>query len=115
MRRAGLALALLSCLCVTGCFAGPKQMQRSVDDWDNKLYVQTPWMDGLLWVVGFFPVMHMLAFTGDTLMVNGIAFWFEDAWDCKGTGFRHLVVKPQDGEMRSMMMADSEVMKVYDR
>ena len=115
MRRAGLALALLTCFCFTSCFAGPKQLQRSVDDWDNKLYVQTPWMDGLMWTVPIIPAAHFIAFTLDTLIVNACSFWLEDAWDCKGTGFRHLVVEPQDGEMRSLMMGDSDMMKIYDR
>ena len=115
MRRAGLALAL-SCLMFAGCWSGPKQLTRSVDDWDNQLYVQSPWMDSLLWhVVPFFPVMKIAAGIGDILIVNPVSFWFEDAWDGKGTGFQHLDVEPTDGEMRSLMMDDSEVMNVVGR
>jgi len=115
MRRAGLALAMVSCLGLSGCLAGPKQLQRSVDDWDNKLYVQSPWIDGALHVIPFFPILTAFAGLGDFLVTNTAAFWFEDAWDGKGTAFKHLEVEPTDGEMRSLMIDDTDVLKVYGR
>lgn len=98
MRR----LALLSVALLAGCFAGPQQLRRSVDDWDQKVYVNSPWWSATLWVVPVMPVSYLGAFVGDFLVTNPIAFWGEDAWDGKGTGYEHQTIQWTDGRTRSV-------------
>ena len=66
MRR----FALLSVALLAGCFAGPQQLRRSVDDWDHKNYVNSPWWSATLWAVPVIPVMYVGAFAGDFLVAN---------------------------------------------
>jgi len=86
-----LVAATLSCG-LTSCFAGPHQLRRSVDDWDHKLYVNSPWIDAVLWVVPVFELANWVAWVGDFIVTDGYTFWFKDAWDGKGTGYEHLKV-----------------------
>ena len=60
-----LALGAVTALSMTSCAAGPHQLRRSVDDWDHKMYVNSPWIDAVLWVVPVFPLAHYVAMIGD--------------------------------------------------
>jgi hypothetical protein len=111
-RRLALPLAAL-CVLLSGCFVGPKQLQRTVDDWENQIYTDSPWMCSMLYIVPVIPVGGILAQIGDFFVVNPIAFWFDDAWDSHGTSFRHYVVEGEDGEMRSLLFDDTKVLRVH--
>lgn len=100
--RRRLLLSGVTCLCA--CAAGPHQLRRSVDDLDQKTYVNSPWWNATLWLVPVFPVAYVGAFVADCLITDPWAFWFEDAWDGKGTGFEHLPVQWTDGRMGSLGM-----------
>jgi hypothetical protein len=88
---------------LTSCAAGPHQLKRTVDDWDHKTYVNSPWLDAVLWIVPVFPICHFVAGVGDFLVTDAYAFWFHDAWDGKGTGFEHYNVQATDGKMGSLL------------
>jgi hypothetical protein len=101
LRRSVLALASLA---LTACAAGPHQLRRSIDDWDQKSYVNSPWWNATLWVVPVMPLCYVGAWAGDFLITDPWAFWFEDAWDGKGTGFEHAHVQWTDGRMPSLWL-----------
>ncbi len=86
------------------CAAGPHQLRRTVDDWDHKLYVNSPLLDGALWIVPVMPVGYALAFVGDFVIGDAWHFWFHDLWDGAGTGFEHLPVEATDGAVQSLLM-----------
>ena len=95
-------IALLAIALLAGCFAGPQQLRRSVDDWDQKNYVSSPWWSATLWIVPVVPAMYVGAIAGDFLVTNPVAFWGEDAWDGKGTGYEPLYVEWNDGRQQSL-------------
>ena len=99
---------------MTSCLAGPHQLRRSVDDWDRKMYINSPWLNGVLWVIPVFPLANMLAFTGDFLVTDAYAFWLHDAWDGKGTGFEFLEIEAPDGSMSSLMSEGSGWLQVRE-
>ena len=99
LRRITPFLALVA---LTACAAGPHQLRRSIDDWDHKSYVNSPWWNAMLWVVPVFPACYAGAWVGDFLITDPWAFWGEDAWDGKGTGFEHLQVPWTDGRRQSL-------------
>jgi hypothetical protein len=107
-RTAIAALALTA----ASCMAGPHQLRRSIDDWDHKHYVNSPWWNGFLWVSGIMPVGFAGAFVGDTLITDPYAFWFGDAWDRQGTGYEHLPVEAIDGRMGSLWLDRSGWTKI---
>jgi hypothetical protein len=100
------ALALLA-LTATSCLAGPHQLRRTVDDWDHKHYVNSPWWNVAMWGLGIIPVTYAGAFVADLLVTDPYAFWFHDAWDGAGTGFEHLPVQSVDGRMSSLWIERS--------
>jgi len=106
-----VALLVLA-LCFSGCAAGPHQLMRTVDDLDQRTYVESPWMSGVLWVVPVFPALHFAASIGDFFIGDAYAFWAKDAWDGKGTGFRHYEVKHTDGSVSSLLIDDGKFMRV---
>ncbi|MEY4828613.1 MAG: hypothetical protein RLZZ562_409 [Planctomycetota bacterium] len=106
----GIAAALS-----TACAAGPHQLARTVDDWDNRLYVQTPVMNGVLHVVLVIPLLTVCAKVGDFCITDAACFWFDDAWDGHGTGFQHLKVEPTDGQMQSLLIEGSGWMAIQDK
>jgi hypothetical protein len=112
MKKARLVCALLAITTFAACSAGPHQLSRSVDDWDQKMYVDSPWIDGVLWFVPVIPIAAALARIGDFLVVDAWTFWVHDAWDGKGTAYTHFAVKPTDGAMESLLMDDSKFMGV---
>ncbi len=102
MKLLKILLSLTAATALMSCTAGPKQLQRSVDDWDRELYVEDPLLNGILHVVPVIPLIGFGAAVGDTLVVNPYYFWFEDVWDKKGTNFNHATVKNTDGHLDSM-------------
>lgn len=100
-RRLGLPLA--SALLLTSCLAGPHQLKRSLDDWDQRTYVNSPWWSAVLWITAVMPVGYVFAWTGDFLITDPWVFWFDDAWDGAGTGFEHVPVQWTDGRMASLL------------
>ena len=88
---------------MTSCMAGPHQLVRSVDDWDQKTYINNPWLDAAMWVVPVFPICGFAAGLGDFFVGDAYAFWFHDAWDMKGTGFKHAETAPTDGYVNSFL------------
>jgi hypothetical protein len=111
--RKVLIAALLAASCLfTSCAAGPHQLRRTVDDWDHEMYVKSPWVDAVLWIVPVFPIMNFGAFVGDFLVTDAYAFWIKDAWDGKGTGFKHYEVKPTDGQMSSLWNEDAGWLRI---
>ena len=108
-----LAIALLASCCFFGsCAAGPHQLRRSVDDWDHKMYVNSPWIDAVLWVIPVMPLAFFGAGIGDFFVTDAYAFWFKDAWDGKGTGYSHLAVTPTDGQMKSLLSDDGKFLEI---
>src|SRR5262245_5985189 len=98
-----LVLGLAAGSLLTSCAAGPHQLRRSVDDFDHKLYVNSPWIDAVLWIVPAFELGMFVAFVGDFFVTDAYAFWLNDAWDGKGTGYEHLTVEPKDVRMQSLL------------
>jgi hypothetical protein len=112
MRKARLVCALLAITTFAACSAGPHQLNRTVDDWDQKMYVDQPWLNGVLWFVPVFPIAHFIAIVGDFFITDAYAFWFKDAWDGKGTAFTHFNVSPTDGAMSSLMNDDGRFLEI---
>ena len=99
---------------MTSCAAGPHQLKRTVDDWDHKTYVNSPWLNAVLWIVPVMPLAHFGAGIGDFFIGDAYAFWFKDAWDGKGTGYKHLMVEPTDGQMGSLLAEGSGWLKIQE-
>ncbi len=112
MKNARLICALLAITTFAACSAGPHQLSRSVDDWDAKTYVESPWLDGVLHFIPVIPLAAALGGLGDFLITDAYSFWFKDAWDGKGTGFTHFTPKATDGAMDSLLLDDSHFMQV---
>ena len=104
MNKALFALGLVVVLMLCSCAAGPHQTMRTVDDWDQKLYVEKPWLNGLLWFVPVMPLAKFGACVVDFLAVDAYHFWGMDLWDNKGTAFRHYQVPATDGYMESLLI-----------
>ena len=83
-------LVLLGGIALTSaCYSGPKRLQRSWDDYENKAYVENAWLSGILGVVPVYPLVMWAAGIGD-LFYNFYYFWFVDALDNNtGTAFLH--------------------------
>lgn len=90
-------------LLLTGCLAGPHQLGRSVDDWDQKIYVNSPWLNASMWIVPVYPFLHAGAKVLDFAFTDPYYFWFGDAWDGNGTGYRHLEIDYTDGWVDSIL------------
>jgi len=112
MKKARLVCALLAITTFASCLAGPHQLKRTVDDWDQKMYVDSPWLNGVLWFVPVFPIAGFLAAVGDFFVTDAYAFWLKDAWDGKGTAFTHYSVKATDGAMSSLLNEDAHFLEI---
>ena len=111
MRKALLSLALILTCSLSSCLAGPHQLKRTVDDWDAKLYTEMPWLDAALWVVPVIPLANFGASIGDFFVGDAYAFWGSDAWDGKGTGYKHAEFLGEEGYVKSLL-ADGQWLKV---
>ncbi len=109
-----LSLVGLAAVLSTACAAGPHQLQRTVDDWSNQNYVNSPVMNGILHVIPVIPVVAGCAAIGDFFITDAAAFWLDDAWDGQGTAFRHLAVTPKDGAMESLLIEGSGWLAIQD-
>ena len=106
MKKFGILLAVLVLLGVTSCAAGPQQLQRTVDDIDQELYIEMPLVDGLLYIVPVIPFAKYIAAIGD-FFINGYHFWIEDVWANEGKGFEHY--NPEASQhLKSLMLEDSK-------
>lgn len=112
MRKLAFALVLTLCACfsLSSCAAGPHQLRRTVDDLDHKLYVSSPWLDAVLWIVPAFPILHTGAWIGDFLIVDAYSFWIKDAWDGNGTGYEHLSVESTE-RMQSLLIDNASFLE----
>lgn len=108
----GLALTLSASALLSSCAAGPHQLARSVDDWDQKTYISSPWLSAVLYIIPVFPLANFGARIGDFFVTDAYSFWFKDAWDGKGTGFEHYKQTWTDGRMKSLLMSDSGFLKI---
>ena len=91
MKKLGLALAVAAMATIgAGCY-GTKSLTRSVDDWGNQMYKDSPW---LAQPVGWIAVPVAMFVTG---IIDGVVdtyyFWSADAWDGEGTPYMHKAVK----------------------
>ncbi|RMH05160.1 MAG: hypothetical protein D6702_01195 [Planctomycetota bacterium] len=107
MKKILLLVAVMAALLLPSCAAGPHQLQRTVDDWDHELYVDSPLLNGVLYVIPVIPIAKYAAAIGDFLIVDAYSFWIEDLWDGKGTGFQHYEVTPTDGQLGSLLIDDA--------
>ncbi len=107
------AVGLLS-LALGACAAGPHQLRRSVDDFDHRTYVNSPWLNVALWTVPVIPTCLIGATALDFAVTDPYFFWFGDAWDGNGTGFQHLDVEWPDGRVDSLLLDRSGLMR-YER
>lgn len=112
MRKTLLGLALVAATGLTSCMAGPHQLSRTVDDWDGQLYTQSPWLNAALQVVPVIPIARGLAGFVDFFTVDGWYFWTKDAWDGKGTGFKHKEFLGDDGHVESLLLENAKWFEV---
>ena len=112
MRKFALALSLLAATAFSGCAAGPHQLQRSVDDWDRDLYVESPWINAVLWIVPVIPFSKFAASVGDFFVTDAYAFWINDAFSGEGgTNFRFAEVESKKST-GSLFFGDGEFLKI---
>ena len=96
----------------TSCYSGPHQLARTVDDWDAQLYTDSPWINAVLHIVPVIPLARFGAGLGDFLATDAYFFWFKDAWDGKGTGFKHKEILGSDGHVESLLLEGSSWFEV---
>lgn len=112
MKKSLVVLPLLAMGALTACVAGPHQLNRTVDDWDQKLYISSPWLNAVLQIFYVIPIAHLGAQIGDFFVTDAYAFWFKDAWDGKGTAFTHFSQTPTDGSMSSLLSSGSKWLEI---
>ena len=84
-----LAYVALS-LSLSGCMTGPSYLSRSVDDTMNNTYKESPIGAGVLTdVLPVYPLVKLLAWIPDVLILNPVQFWGFDIWREEGAAFRH--------------------------
>ena len=112
MKNTSLALGLTALVSLASCAAGPHQLARTVDDWDHKMYVENPIVNGVLHFIPVIPIVGMAGAIGDFFVTDAYSFWFKDAWDGKGTAFTHYNPAPTDGSMSSLLIDDAKFLEV---
>ena len=97
LKKAICATVLAATLMTVGCNSGPKRFSRTWDDWVNQKYTESAWIHGAVLqdIIPVYPIVGFVAAIGDAFY-NFYYFWFEDAWDNKGTGFTHEPVTGSD-------------------
>ncbi|MGE0141650.1 MAG: hypothetical protein AB7I19_15180 [Planctomycetota bacterium] len=112
MRKIAIAALLALSGLFAGCAAGPHQLQRTVDDWDHKMYVESPWIDAVLYIIPVIPLARYGAAIGDFFVTDAYAFWLNDAFGGDGgTGFRHKEVASKRS-MGSLLRDDGKFLKI---
>jgi len=90
MQRILIPALVVVLLVAAGCASGPSSLSRSVDDWQNNNYEDSPLTTGLLTdVLPFYPLVKALAYIPDWLVLNPVQFWGDDVWDGEGAAFVH--------------------------
>lgn len=112
MKKSCVVLSLLALGALSSCSSGPHQLARSVDDWDQKSYIASPWLNGVLHFVPVIPIVGALACIGDFFVTDAYAFWFKDAWDGNGTGFTRYNQTFTDGSMSSLLNDDGKFLEI---
>ncbi|MBK8976899.1 MAG: hypothetical protein IPM29_13350 [Planctomycetes bacterium] len=114
MRKIALALALAVGLMFSGCAAGPHQLRRSLDNFDQDLYVEMPLINGLLWFpIPAFPIAYYVAYIGDFFITDAYAFWIRDVWEGEGTGFDYYDTSSKK-TMKSLMSDDGSFLQIHE-
>ncbi len=112
MRNMQRLIVLCLLLSLPGCLAGPKQLHSTIDDWDQQLYVDTPWFNGAMWVIPVVPAARFGALLGDVLIGNFYTFWFEDAFSGEGgTTVRFADIETKRS-MKSLLRGDGKWVEV---
>ena len=114
MKQSGkiIIVVLLLALVASACSAGPHQLRRSVDDWDQSLYVDEPLVDGILWIIPVIPILQFVAAIGDWFITDAYYFWIVDVWEGEGTAFQHYQAKPNShGSVKSLSYDDGKWLK----
>jgi hypothetical protein len=112
MKKTLVVLPLLAMGALSSCLSGPHQLKRTVDDWDQKSYVSSPWLNAVLWIIPVIPIASFLGGIGDFFITDAYAFWFKDAWDGKGTAFTHFNPTPTDGSMSSLLNSGAKWLEI---
>ncbi|MEZ5988304.1 MAG: hypothetical protein R3F30_04130 [Planctomycetota bacterium] len=108
MRKLLTALSLSALLGLGSCMAGPHQLRRTVDDWDAKMYTESPWLDAVLWIVPVIPLANFGATIADFFVSDGYTFWVKDAFKGEGgTGFKHAEYLGKQ-HVKSLLLDDAE-------
>lgn len=97
LKKTMCAAVLATALMTTSCQSGPKRFQRTWDDHVNQVYSEDAWIHGALLqdVIPVYPIVGLFAWIGDAFY-NFYYFWWEDAWDGKGTSYTHKAVSDTD-------------------
>ncbi|HZE99494.1 MAG TPA: hypothetical protein VE981_20990 [Planctomycetota bacterium] len=98
MKRLAAAVLVAAVLSTTlaGCH-GPQRMSRSLDEWTNRQYVESPWLTGNLLAHLLLAGATAVTWTVDSF-VNVYYFWVDDAepfGDGKGTPYPFRAVTPE--------------------
>ena len=86
-----LLVPVLALLLLPGCLAGPNQLGRSWDDWVGDRYTENAWLHGAVFqnVLPVYPIAGGLLGFLDMIILNPYYFWSQDAWDNRGTAYKH--------------------------
>ncbi|QDU65821.1 hypothetical protein [Engelhardtia mirabilis] len=101
--KKSIAIAALAGLALSSCAAGPHQLRRSVDDFDQQLYIDNPLLDGVLWFIPVIPLGYYIASIGDFLIVDAYHFWGKDVWRGEGTSFDHWTPEGSPARVNSLL------------
>ena len=89
-RTSSLLACIVLLLSLSGCLSGPSYLSRSVDDSQNNSYKDSPAGTAIITdVLPFYPLVKVLAFVPDFLILNPVQFWGFDIWGGQGAAFRH--------------------------
>ena len=85
-----LFLAVLL-LAAPACWSGPWRLSRSWKDTTADWYSQNAWLHGALLgdVLGIYPIVWIILWIPDILILNPYYFWSHDAWTNEGTSLVH--------------------------
>jgi hypothetical protein len=94
-RLALISLALLVLTAPMGCH-GPQKLSRSLDEWVNERYIESPWLVGNVLSHLLLAGATALTWTVDSF-INMYYFWVDDAQpfgNGKGTAYPFRAVTP---------------------